>query len=480
MESVRKAVAANPCVAVIDDDPDFCKLIECHLEEMGYRALCYLCGDEAVASAGLTGACCVLLDLNLPGTTGIETLRAILQRHPHLPVIMMTADEAVANIVLAIRAGAYDYLTKPPAPEKLRTALRNAVEKHKLTMQVIALSREAHAGSYEGIIGRSATIRQMLRNIEKIAATDISVLIRGESGTGKELVARAIHQRGARKDGPFMAMNAAAVPETLFEAELFGYEKGAFTGAAARRKGRIEEASGGTLFLDEIAEIPLAMQAKLLRVIQEREFQRLGGSDTLTSDFRLIAATHRDLNAEVEAGRFREDLYFRIAVLDLDVPALRERRSDIPLLTAAFMELYSAGRSCSISEEAMKMLWAYSWPGNVRELQNAVQRAVLLCDSAQILPEHLPSHLVRNAGAGAAGFAGQTIQPAETMEQVERTVIEETLIRSSGNVSEAMRHLKMGRNRFYRKLRKYNLQGLLDQLRTPQAESGHRDSPTPT
>jgi DNA-binding NtrC family response regulator len=469
---LREDVLSTPddaVIAIVDDDADFRSLLAAHTRQLGYLCEAYANGEELLAALSTTIMAGVLLDINMPGIGGMATLQALRERVPHVPVVMVTADEGIESVVEFMRAGAYDYLRKPPELGRLTTVLRHASEKHRLTIQVMELSRQAAGGAHGGIAGDSPAIRRVLRMIDRVAATDVSVLIRGESGTGKELVARGIHNASARSKGPFVAVNSAAIPESLIEAELFGHEKGAFTGAVARRVGRVEEANGGTLFLDEIGELPLAMQAKLLRVIQERQFQRLGSSTPLHSDFRLIAATHRDLASLVRIGSFREDLYFRIAVFDLEVPPLRQRQTDIPLLALRFIEEYRAltgSPAKRLSPAAVQALCGYDWPGNVRELQNAIQRALILCEGEEVLREHLPLNLHQAARAkqfraSAAVSAG----PTASIDEIERAAIEDGILRSKGNISEAMRILKMGRNRFYRKLKKYNLLETVERVR---------------
>jgi DNA-binding NtrC family response regulator len=467
-----RSITAPPLIAIVDDDADFCALLAAHARSLGYDCESFPSGEAVLAAAPARMFAAVLLDLSMPGMGGFAALRGLREQAPLLSIIMVTADEHIETVVECMREGAYDYIPKPPAPERLATVLRHACERFRLTSQVLALSREAAGPTRHGITGDSAAMHRVLRMLDRVAATDVSVLIRGESGTGKELVAQAIHQASARAAGPFVALNSAAIPDTLIEAELFGHEKGAFTGAVNRRTGKIEEANGGTLFLDEIGELPLAMQAKLLRVIQERQFQRLGGSALVNSDFRLIAATHRDLASMVRAGSFREDLFFRIAVFDLEVPPLRERTGDVPLLAAQFVRDYRAvtgSRASRVSADALESLCAYDWPGNVRELQNAIQRALILCDGDEILREHLPSQLQSPGGlrprrreSASAPHAGSS----RSIDEIERAAIESGILRSRGNVSEAMRILKMGRNRFYRKLRKYNLMEMVERVRS--------------
>ena len=312
-----------------------------------------------------------------------------------------------------------------------------------------------------GLIGKSCAIQKTIQQIQRIATTKISVLIRGESGTGKELVAKAIHLKSTRANQPFVVLNAASIPEGLVESELFGHEKGAYTGAVTRYRGKVQQADGGTLFLDEIGDLPTPSQAKLLRVIQERQFQMLGGSDVLESDFRLLTATHQDLRALIQTGKFREDLYFRLAVFEIDVPPLRQRKEDIPLLVNQFIfNFHSHGVSVeSISVGAMDILLAYDWPGNIRELQNVIRRALLLCDGGEIHVEHLPERMQLETGTRQPPKSHESTKAplAERMDEIEKRALTEAIQRSKGNLSMAMRELKIGRGRLYRKLKKYEL-----------------------
>jgi DNA-binding NtrC family response regulator len=322
-----------------------------------------------------------------------------------------------------------------------------------------------HRGDW-GLGGISVEIRRILQQIQRIAASNVSVLIRGESGTGKELIAKAIHFQSARTTCPFVALNSASIPEGLVESELFGHERGAYTGAITRYQGKVHQAHGGTLFLDEIGDLPPSSQAKLLRVIQERQFYRLGGSDVINSDFRLLSATHQDLGALIQAGRFREDLYFRLAVFEIDVPPLRHRKDDIAILANQFIADFQIGNNgatkSSLSCRALEALLSYGWPGNIRELQNAIQHAVLLCDDGEIEPEHLPERIWSRAGRSPrlfnnSGSPKSSGLSAETLEEIERKALVEAVDRCCGNLSMAMRELQIGRGKLYRKLKKYGL-----------------------
>ncbi len=347
-------------ILVVDDDADIRALLRRWLTLDGFRVECVDSGEAALQSLTRMLPDAVCLDLELPGWSGNETLARIKAQHPRLPVLILTANGAVETVVAAMRSGAWDFLVKPIERLRLTTTLHNAVDHSRMSVQVAQLEREVNGRAAEGIVGDSPPMRALLRQIDRVAPTSITVLIRGESGTGKELIARAIHDGSTRRDAPYVALNCAAVPETLQESELFGHEKGAFTGASARHQGRFEQAHQGTLFLDEVAELSLSLQAKLLRVLQERRFHRVGGGREVSSDFRLIAASHRDLSTEVAAGRFREDLYFRLAVFELDVPPLRARGRDVITLAESFLAGFAGGSSArSLSPDARRALQSH-------------------------------------------------------------------------------------------------------------------------
>lgn len=446
-------------VVVTEDDPAIRRFHQRWLEEDGYRVLAVESGETCLEVLASSMPDAMLLDLCLPGIGGIEVLERARSSHPQLPVIITTSNASVATVVAAMQLGAYDYLTKPVERTRLRTILRNAIERHRMGLRLAQLEREA--AGFPGIVGTSAAMKELFQRIERVASTDVTVLIHGESGTGKELVARAIHEHSGRSAGPFVALNCAAIPEALQEDELFGHERGAFTGATHQRPGKFELANRGTLFLDEIGEVGPGLQAKLLRVIQERAFQRVGGSTDVHSSFRLVAATNRNLQEEVGAGRFREDLYFRIAVFELEIPPLRERREDIPALAHKILRDFSqaaGGRLLEISPDALERLAAYEWPGNVRELQNAVQRAAIECRGTVIRASDLPERVRRATRSISTGGGGMPEEgEALTLEQIERRAIEIALRRAQGNLSRAGRELGIGRTTLYRKLRKYGL-----------------------
>ncbi len=423
----------------------------------------------------------ICLDIGLPGVGGMEALRIVRSRHRTVPVIMLTADGSVDSVVEAMNHGAYDYVQKPASRARLVPCIRNAAAHHRATTELAQLTRSTAGAGFPGIVGASPAMGRLFGQLEKVAASDITVLVHGESGTGKELVARAIHRHSARRDAPFVAINCAAVPESLQDSAFFGHEKGAFTGATRMKPGHFEMAHGGTLFLDEVAELSLSLQAKLLRVLQERRFERVGGTRTLSSDFRLVAASHRDLAAMVKEGTFRGDLFFRLAVLELEVPPLREREGDMERLIHAFFD--GGTGPMRIDAAAMKHLRDYDWPGNVRELHNVLERAAVLCRDSCIRFDDLPDR-IRNAQGGpergrapveppasalpASGFHEerpdladpQGVFPGEaqkgmTLAELERWAIETAMARTGGNLSEVVRILAIGRTTLYRKLKSY-------------------------
>lgn len=399
----------------------------------------------------------VLLDLAMPEMTGIEVLKALRPKRPDLPVIVLTSNGSVSNAVSAMQAGATDFLIKPVAAERLTVSVSNALKIQSLTTEVRRLKTPEATAGFDGLVAEASATRRAIKIASRGASSNIPMLIEGESGVGKEVFARAIHAASNRAGGPFVAVNCGALPETLVESILFGHEKGAFTGAVAKRIGKFEEAHGGALFLDEIGELPLEAQVKLLRAIQEGEVDPVGGARTVTSDFRLITATNRDLAAEVGAGRFREDLYYRISVFPLTLPPLRERREDIMPLAELFAARFAASEEKPISgftDEATETLSAAPWPGNVRQLENMIYRAVVLAEGA-LLDTHDFPHLTtpppaEQPQAGRNPFLGEDghIRP---LAEIEADALEYALQRYDGQMSEAARRLGIGRSTLYRK-----------------------------
>jgi DNA-binding NtrC family response regulator len=482
-------------VVLVDDDRNLCDLVERFLDRAGHEVKVFHNGESFLAALGAMMPDVICLDLSMPGIGGLDTLQGIKERHQQLPVIILTADHTVESVVAAMQRGAYDYLVKPIDRTKLVTTVGNAVERYRMSMRLRQLEREVGGEGYANIVGDSPAMKELYRQMDRVAASDITILIHGESGTGKELVAHAIYEASGRKSGPFVALNCAAIPETLQESEIFGHEKGAFTGAVARHIGKFEQANGGCLFMDEVAELSLSLQAKLLRAIQEKRFHRVGGSAQVHSDFRLIAATHRNLLDMVNRSLFREDLYFRIAVFELEVPPLRERENDVLRLAERFLDRYAAkGAKKRLSNEVIDLLKAYPWPGNVRELQNIMQRCLLIAKSGLIVAEDLPPRLrshpesktpdreevpataaepvdqepVVEAPAPGAPVRTETLEsPRRTssrletldLQELERRAIQQALEETGGNLSQVVRLLGIGRTTLYRKLKTHGLRG---------------------
>lgn len=444
-------------ILVADDDATHREMLGTLLHEWGYAVGEAVDGEQAVALCREQSFDLALMDVRMPQKTGLEALKDIKAHNPALPVLIMTAFSDVAAAVEAIKAGAYDYLTKPLDFEKLKVVLRNVFAHVGLIEKNASLSRSlAATEARSDIVGRGAAMSALWEMISTIAPTDATVLITGESGTGKELVARAVHAASRRAQGPFVAVNCAALTESLLASELFGHEKGAFTGADKKHEGHFLKADGGTIFLDEIGEMPLSMQVKLLRVIQEREVLSVGGNRAEPVDVRIIAATNRDLAREVDAGNFRQDLYYRLNVVSLALPPLRQRADDIPLLAQHFMNRFAAKNNKRIkgfTPGAMDRLVRYAWPGNVRELENVIERASILLLGEHISERELPERLK----APEQGEALDDILESDclTLDDVERAVILKTLKRFGGNKTEAARALGITRKTLHARLNKY-------------------------
>ena len=447
-------------VLVVDDDDAHRGMLSMMLKSWGYTVEEAADGDEAVEKVHAKAFDAVLTDVRMGKVNGIEAMKQILSYNPSLPVILMTAYSSVETAVDALRIGAYDYLIKPLDFDALKETLNKAIEHSRLGVENRELRRQfSEENASTEILGRSPAITSMLSMIRTVAPTEATVLITGESGTGKELVARALHAQSLRKDEPLVTVNCAALAETLLESELFGHEKGAFTGADKRREGRFKQADRGTLFLDEIGEMPIGVQAKLLRALQQGEIQRVGSDKSEHVDVRVIAATNRDLRKEVEERRFREDLYFRLNVISLEVPPLRQRKEDIPLLAAHFLSHYAERNHKNVkgfSAQCMDMLLHYDWPGNVRELQNAVERAVILCTGEYVTGPELPVNIAKLAAEAMPKSTEVSSSLAGLpLEEVERRAIEETLRETGDNKSAAARKLGITRATLHKKLRKY-------------------------
>lgn len=444
-------------ILVVDDESSITGALELILGERGYQVETAASVAEAVELLARRPFDLVLTDLRLTDSTGIELLTRVKQDSPETEVILMTGHGSVELTIEAIKRGAYYYVEKPFTPGQVLMLVERALEFASVRKENRTLKRTL-GGEAEafGMSGRTPKLLQIFETIRATASSDASVLIEGESGTGKELIATAFHRHSNRAAGPFVRINCAAIPRDLIESELFGYKRGAFTGADRDKRGLIEAASGGTLLLDEIAEMPAHLQTKLLRVLQERKVRRLGDEREIPVDFRLVAATNRDTAQAIKEGALREDLYFRISTIKIIVPPLRERLDDLALLAEEFLKRYTMKYNKAIrgiSQAAFSLLSRYEWPGNVRELESVIERAVLFCQEDEVSPEHLPDHI---HPARQGKFLCE-IPPYLTLEEIEREVIEQTLERTAGNVKKTAQILKLHRPTLYRKLRRFGL-----------------------
>ena len=446
-------MARRSRILVVDDEYSVRDSLASWFRKDGHDVVAAGNAEEALDMLRADGVDVAIVDIKMPGMDGVELQKRIRELDPSLAVIMITAFASVDTAVRTLKQGAFDYVMKPVDPDELSHLVRRALEHRRLTDENVQLRGTIdHFVAGDSIVGESPPMRKVMELAEHVAKTDATVLILGESGTGKELVARAIHANSARRYAPIIAVNCGGLPETLLESELFGHEKGAFTGAAHKRKGRLEMADGGTLFLDEIGSIGMKTQVDLLRVLETKEFTRLGGSRPVNVDFRVICATNEDLRAAVAVGRFREDFYYRVNVFTIEVPPLRQRRSDIPLLARHLLERFGRQmdtRVTGISPEAMAMLDAYDWPGNVRELSNAIERALVVGEGPDIVPRDLP---LRGAVRPNGSFG-----PVDSLAEVERRHIALVLERTDWNISQAARLLNVDRATVYNKIKKYGL-----------------------
>ena len=448
-------------VLVVDDEENIRLVLKTLLRKHGYEVEVAESGEAALALVDAFGPDVILTDVRMPKMGGLDLLATLKAKQYAATVIVMSAYGNVDLALEAMKAGAYDYVSKPFKPDEIVLALKKAEERELLRRENRALKEQIRQeNQYESILAKSAPMVDIFKTISKIADFKTTVLVTGESGVGKELVAKAIHTRGARKGHPFVAINCGAIPENLLESELFGHKKGAFTDANADRRGLFEEATGGTLFLDEIGELPLNLQVKLLRVLQEDSIRRLGDSKDIKIDVRIIAATHRDLTAETKAGRFREDLYYRINVLPIAIPPLRARREDIGLLMDHFIARNNTRlgtQTRGVSNEARKVLLEYAWPGNVRELENTIERAMVLGDGEVIVPKDLPDRIRDALDPVAVQLQSGELSIKKTTAAIEEILIRRALVKTRGNRTRAAEVLEISHRALLYKIKDYNI-----------------------
>jgi DNA-binding NtrC family response regulator len=447
-------------ILVADDEPNIRRVLAAVFAREGYEVTAVQDGAEALRTLEGEEVHAIVADLRMPRMDGMALLKHVVAEYPHLPVVMITAHGTVDTAVEALKVGAFDYITKPFEQEELTAVIRKAIVQSARSREEVHLTGDER-GRYD-IIGRHPEMLNVYELIRKVADTPSTVLIQGESGTGKELIAKALHENSSRRQKPFIKINCAAIPKTLVESELFGYEKGAFTGAVASKPGRFELAHEGTLFLDEIAEIPPEMQVKLLRVLQDGEFERVGGLKTIRVDVRLVTATNRDLHEEIASGSFREDLFYRLNVVPIRLPPLRERQSDIPLLVEHFIAKFNTRLKKSlqgIEPAALERLIEYPWPGNIRELENVVERTVLFTETGVIRVADLPDEIRGKPAPAAApatpGSLKETVREATA--RLERELIQKALRETGGNVTQAAKRLKISRKSLQTKMKEFGL-----------------------
>ena len=463
--------AVDPPILLVEDKDSLRAMLRHALEAQGHAVIEARDQNEAVQALRASRPGVVLSDLRLPEGDGLGVLRAAKELDPELPVIMMTAFGSIQDAVAAMKEGALDFLAKPVDPDHLLLLVERALSQRRMATENILLKEElAQRRGAPQIVGEDAKLKHVTVALHRAAATDATVLLEGESGTGKELFARALHALSPRADGPFVAINCAAIPETLLETELFGYEKGAFTGAAGRKPGKFELAHRGTIFLDEIGDMPLSLQAKILRALEEKRFERVGGTVPLQVDVRVVAATNRNLKAAVSARQFREDLYFRLSVFPITIPPLRERPADIPMLAKYFIERFCRDlkkTSLTLAPSAVEELGAYRWPGNVRELQNCIERAVILTEGETIHARHLnlsfrdpqPPAPANNSPWDELDLSGTLSEASRRiLAEVERRKIEQALKEAAGNRNRAAELLQVSYKTFMAKLREYGME----------------------
>ena len=455
-------VAGDPRILIIDDEDAIRESLDTLLTLEGFSVSAAVDGPSGMELLSRNEYDLLLLDLALPGQSGIDLLPRIVEMQPNLPVIMITAYGTVGNVVDAIRAGAENFVQKPWDNEKLLADIRAAVARHRAEEEVVQLKRTLKQRyNFENIVGKSEPMLRLFDLIAQVAPSRSTVLIQGESGTGKELIAKAIHANSPRRDRPFVPVNTGAVPSELLESTLFGHVKGAFTSAVTAKKGLFEVANGGTLFLDEIGTMGMDMQAKILRVLQDRRFMHLGGVQEIQVDVRIIAATNVNLQEAVREGRFREDLFYRLNVISLELPPLRSRREDIPLLAAHFLKFYAVENGTedrSLSPEAMRIIMDYEWPGNVRELENAMERGVVLSTSRTISPDLLPTQLTGSTYSASLLDHEPNASLFDLMEEIERRIISDRLERCHWNQTDAAEYFKIPLSTLNQKIKRLNVE----------------------
>ena len=446
-------------ILVIDDDSSLRRVLEYNLQQEGYDVFTAADGESGLKLFEEKAPALVITDLKMPGMGGFQLLAAVKERSPATVVIVLTAFGAIDTAVEAMKLGAFDYLTKPFNREELKLTVKKGLQLQGLSEENRLLKEELSGrAEFKSIVGTSRAMEGVFSVVRKVADTEATILITGESGTGKELVARAIHSGSSRRGGPFVAVNCAAIPRDLLESELFGHVKGAFTGAVRDKEGKFQLAEGGTIFLDEVGDLPLELQPKLLRVLQERVVEQVGGTTPQRIDLRVVAATNADLEKWIAEGRFREDLYYRLCVIPIQLPPLRERPEDIPLLVRYFCAKFGA-EGVTFSRQALERLQAYAWPGNVRELENTVERLLIMRDGDQIGPDELPDKVSAGAGGAATPEGGVLRLPAEgySLEQLEMEAVLEALARCDWNQTQAARFLRIPRHTLIYRMEKYNI-----------------------
>jgi DNA-binding NtrC family response regulator len=450
-----------PSILVIDDKESMRQMLAKTLESEGFEVDTARDGEGGLDKAKEKRFDLILTDLKLPRMDGLEVLSSIKDLDPEAAIIVMTAYGTIETAVQAIKQGAFDFLTKPFDVDHLHVLIQRALENRRLLAENVLLREElAHNLGFTEIIGKSEKMKEVTRLVKKVASSDTTVLLLGESGTGKELFARAIHSLSPRKSGPYVAINCAAIPRELLENELFGSERGAYTGAVTRKMGKFEIAEKGTIFLDEIGDLDIALQAKILRVLQEKRFERLGGTKTINIDVRVIAASNFDLKKAIEKKNFREDLYYRLSVFPIHIPPLRERREDIPELADFFIRKYCLEmkkEKKALSRESLSLMDKYHWPGNVRELENTIERAIILCEGKKILPEHLAIRLPSNSEIRLREGAGLKEVSQYAQAEAEKAMILRVLNQTRGNKRKTAEILKIDYTTLFEKIKKYNI-----------------------